>query len=193
MNAVGKIFTVLILVMSLAFMALALMLYAAHPDWREAVIGPGGLKSQVDDAKKEKQQLTDEKKKLDNRIADEKDRAVKRIAALEQVRTDLIKEREAHNNELADKEKALLALVDAIDSIHKTVKSLHAETVSIRGETKAAVAERRKYMEAVISINDELLNTVTERLRLAKLGSELQAQLGKFLPMAAAARSNNHN
>jgi hypothetical protein len=45
----------------------------------------------------------------------------------------------------------------------------------------------------VISINDDLLNAVAERLRLAKLGRELQAQLMKFPPMPDPAGTNNHN
>lgn len=193
MNIVGKIFTVLILVMSLTFMALALMLYAAHPDWREAVKAPGGLDDQLKEATKEKTALTKEKEQLETRIAEEKDRAVKRVAALEQVKTDLVKEREAHNNELGDKEKALRDLVDTIDSFHNTVKSLHGETVSIRGEAKSAVEQRRKILEDVIAVTDDLLNVVAQRLRLAKLGRELQAQLMKFLAIAPPVRSNNHN
>jgi chromosome segregation ATPase len=193
MNVVGKIFILLILVMSLSFMALSLMLYAAHPDWREALVGTGGLKTQLEEANKEKTRLDDEKKKLVDRIAEERDRAVKRLAALEQVKTDLEKEREAHNKELGDKEKALRELVDAIDSIHNTVKSLHADTLAIRGETKAAVQARRMSMEKVIAVNDDLLNAVVERLRLAKLGHELQAQLAKLLPTGNPVSLHNHS
>ncbi len=144
MNVVGKVFTVLILVMSLAFMACSLMLYAAHPDWREAVEGPGGLDAQLEEANKEKTRLDEEKKKLESRIAEEKERCVKRLAALEQVKTDLEKEREAHNKELADKERTLQELVDAIDSIHNTVKSMHAETLSVRPRPRRPSQARRK-------------------------------------------------
>ena len=38
MNLVGKIFVVLILVMSVLFMAFAMALYATHRNWREMVI-----------------------------------------------------------------------------------------------------------------------------------------------------------
>ncbi len=192
MNAVGKIFTVLILALSLAFMSFALMLSAAHPDWREEVVGPGGLNAQWETAKAEKTRLEEEKKKLTDRIAEEKDRYVKRIAALEEVKTDLEKEKESHKKELDKKDEAVQALVNAIDSIHNTVKSMHADAVAARAETKAAVEARRKALEAVITINDQLLNAVTERLRLAKLGRELQAQLMKLLPAANPVALQNH-
>ena len=74
-----KVFTVLIFVMSLVFMALALSVYAVHKNWREAVLGemdaggrpvPGKeglaklLKSTIDDrdkAVKQKEQLEQER------------------------------------------------------------------------------------------------------------------------------------
>ena len=38
MNLVGKIFVVLILVMSVVFMAFAMAVYATHRNWREVVV-----------------------------------------------------------------------------------------------------------------------------------------------------------
>ena len=40
MNLVGKIFVVLIFVMSLVFMAFAMAVYATHRNWREEVTRP---------------------------------------------------------------------------------------------------------------------------------------------------------
>ena len=39
MNLVGKIFIVLIFVMSLVFMAFSMAVYATHRNWREVVVG----------------------------------------------------------------------------------------------------------------------------------------------------------
>jgi len=38
MNLVGKIFIIVILVMSVLFMAFAMAVYATHRNWREAVL-----------------------------------------------------------------------------------------------------------------------------------------------------------
>ena len=38
MNLVGKIFVVLILVMSVLFMAFAMAVYATHQNWRDVVV-----------------------------------------------------------------------------------------------------------------------------------------------------------
>ena len=48
MNLLGKIFVVLIIVMSLVFMTLALAVYATHKNWKDIVEGPNGLKTQLD-------------------------------------------------------------------------------------------------------------------------------------------------
>ena len=37
MNLIGKIFTVLIFVMSIVFMTMAIMVYATHKNWRDVV------------------------------------------------------------------------------------------------------------------------------------------------------------
>src|SRR5258708_362674 len=95
MNVIGKIFTVLLLVMCLAFMTFSLMVYAAHTDWRNMVIAPDGLEKQLKAAKTEKEQLEKEKKHLEDRILEEKDRYVKRLAALEHEKNDLLVVRKA--------------------------------------------------------------------------------------------------
>jgi tRNA U34 5-carboxymethylaminomethyl modifying enzyme MnmG/GidA len=194
MNVVGKIFTVLILVMCLAFMTFSLMLYAAHTDWRNMVIAkPGGLDDQLRAANAEKKQLVDEKKHLEDRIVEEKDRYVKRLAALEREKNDLLKVRTANEEELHGKEVALSKLVDTIDQNHKDVQSRHAETLTLREETKKAIEERRSAFLKVVGINDQLLNAVVERLQLAKLGTELRSQLMRMSPTANPVANPNHN
>ena len=184
MNVVGKVFTVLILVMSLAFMACSLMLYAAHPDWREAVEGPGGLDAQLKEANKEKTRLDEEKKKLESRIAEEKERYVKRLAAHGTSENRLGKRAGGPQQgaRRQGKDAAGACRRDRFDPQHGQVDA--CRDLVCCAETKAAIQARRKALEGVISINDDLLNAVAERLRLAKLGHELQAQLAKMLPMA---------
>src|SRR5689334_20636708 len=116
MNLVGKIFTVVVFLMSVVFTTFALMVYAAHNDWRQTVIATGGLKDQLIDANKEKASLIEEQKALMARVSDEKERELKRFAALEQTRKDLLKERDANDTALAVKQKALTDMVDAIQA-----------------------------------------------------------------------------
>jgi chromosome segregation ATPase len=153
----------------------------------------GGLDEQLKAANKEKGILVDEKKHLEDRILEEKDRYVKRLAALEHEKTDLLKVRTANDEELRTKEVALSNLVNSISQNQVDVKSRHLETVRLRDETKKAVDDRRADFLKVLGINDQLLNTVAERLRLSKLGTELRAQLMKLAPTAQPVANPNHN
>ena len=73
MNLVGKIFTVLIFVMSITFMTMAIMVYATHKNWRDVVVASKtvtGLKPQLDTVKKENDDLKSQKEKLEKDLTD---------------------------------------------------------------------------------------------------------------------------
>ena len=57
MNWLGKVFVVLILLMSIVFMSLAMMVYATHKNWREVIEGPNGLAVQLKNEQTENEQL----------------------------------------------------------------------------------------------------------------------------------------
>src|SRR5215813_8399900 len=61
MNLLGKIFTVLIFVMSIVFMSLSLMVFATHKNWKQAAIGTDktspGLKMQLEQERNKVTQL----------------------------------------------------------------------------------------------------------------------------------------
>ena len=84
MNLIGKIFTVLIFVMSIFFMTMAIMVYATHKNWRTVVTDPQtGLQKQLKDANAEKADLTTNKEKLQKELDDLKAAKQKELAALE--------------------------------------------------------------------------------------------------------------
>ena len=71
MTLLGKIFTVMIFIMSIVFMSMSLMVFATHKNWRLAAYnpdstkGPLGLKQQKDQREQEIVRLTGEKAKKD--------------------------------------------------------------------------------------------------------------------------------
>ena len=73
MNLVGKIFVVLIFVMSLVFMTAAMLVYAMHRNWREEVLNPQtGLNRKYVDLQAHNKELTDQLDKLKQQVAAEK-------------------------------------------------------------------------------------------------------------------------
>src|SRR5271166_818844 len=84
MNLVGKIFTVLIFLMCVVFGTFALMVHAAHKNWREAVMASGtGYKDQLTKAETVNNDLKKEKKDLETSRDDERAKTRSRLIALE--------------------------------------------------------------------------------------------------------------
>ena len=69
MTLVGKIFTVLVLIMSIAFMMLAVTVFATHRNWRDVVTLPDGLKSQIEALSKTNGELRTEISRAKDQIA----------------------------------------------------------------------------------------------------------------------------
>ena len=89
MNWLGKVFVVLILIMSVMFMGLAMAVYATHKNWKEAIEGPNGLKSQLDQARAANNQLKSEHNRRVEELTSEKQSAEQQLAKLETERVSL--------------------------------------------------------------------------------------------------------
>ncbi|HEY1785167.1 MAG TPA: hypothetical protein VGG30_06430, partial [Pirellulales bacterium] len=108
MNLVGKIFLFATLLMSVLFMAMAVMVYATHRNWKSAIertqaeTKPGeqvGLKVQLEKARQDKRALQVEREKLKGQIAEEQLAARNQLAKLETVRDELVAKRDALQKE----------------------------------------------------------------------------------------------
>ena len=99
MNLIGKIFVVLILVMSLVFMSLAMAVYSTHQNWRDTA---DKFKADVSTAQTKNNQLREDLKRLDSQLAAERDAYRQQLQALETKRAELevernnMQERHAH-------------------------------------------------------------------------------------------------
>lgn len=86
MTLVGKIFTFLILLMSVAFLMLAVTVFATHRNWRDAVMGgPAGpgLKKQVEEVSDVNRRLREELERASDRLAIEQASRAYALAALQ--------------------------------------------------------------------------------------------------------------
>lgn len=80
MNWLGKVFVVVILIMSLVFMGLSMAVYATHKNWKTV---SDQLKTKLDQANVEKNNLTTDYNKKVEDLEKEKTSAVARVATLE--------------------------------------------------------------------------------------------------------------
>lgn len=186
MNLVGKIFVVLIFVMSLVFMSFAMAVYATHKNWRDVVVNetvsadkPLGLSHQLKNEQTRNKELNDQLEKLRQQYEAEK-------AAKTQAIAKLATELEAAKAELANIEKAKAELdkssrdaVAAMNATQANATSFQKERDGLRVEILQAQKDRDAHFKEVVRLTDELNQAVNEREQLRKRTEEIGKDLVK--------------
>ena len=117
MTLVGKIFVVLVLIMSFVFMAFSVMVYATHRNWRDLVTNPNtGLRNNLANARQDAEQARAETLRVREVLASER-AARSEALAIAQTRTQSLREA------LADREREYNALVSEQRQSIELVKS----------------------------------------------------------------------
>jgi len=188
MNLVGKILTVLILVMSLVFMSFAVAVYATHKSWKEVVTrpkedaGPGkpaGLRYQLEELDARNEQLKDQQAQLQRKLDEQKADAL-------QVRSKLETQLDVKSQELVEKEESLrkhredLRLaVAGTKAAHETLETIRAEVGQLRKDIEEANVARDANFKEVVRLTDEMHQAVNELKRLKERNQQLVADLAK--------------
>lgn len=191
MNLVGKIFVVLIFVMSMVFMSFAMAVYTVQRNWREVVMlssdsplygQPGkelGLKYQLENAKALNEELRNQREQ------DQKDRDTERISKiralskLETERNELLKERRNLEAGAADLEKATRNAVAAMNATQKVATNYRKELDVLRKDILQAQQDRDAHFKEVVRKTDELHQTVNEKEQLRKRAEDVSKDLAK--------------
>ncbi|MFO0922193.1 MAG: hypothetical protein U0905_06860 [Pirellulales bacterium] len=101
MTLLGKVFTALILVLSVAFFTVAMLVNATHNKWRDAVMdSKNGYKVQIDRLKSGNQQLKDQLARVQQEIALEQGARRATLAALQTQYQQVFTEKERLTAEL---------------------------------------------------------------------------------------------
>jgi multidrug efflux pump subunit AcrA (membrane-fusion protein) len=199
MNLVGKIFVVLILVMSLVFMGFAVAVYATHKNWMDAVNRPEasegkplGLKPQLDRALALEKQRRDELDALKNET---KSLEVERQASLKSLQSTLDELRRTHdelqNSEATLKQSERQAVL-ATQNAQNMLDAALAQIDKLRTDIAESYAERDKTFKDSVALTDKLIEAESEveRLKNNKIG--LLARMAAF-KMAAEKQGVNIN
>ena len=178
MNLVGKIFTVLIFLMCVVFGTFALMVHAAHKNWREAVMASGtGYKDQLAKAETANNDLKKEKKNIETARDDERAKTRSALIALEQAAKDAKAAENDMESKLQVEEGKSRVLALAIQETSKRLGVLQTAIDGMRNDIKVAVDERNGTQKKLVDTTDQLMNAVAERDRLEKLQQALAAQI----------------
>lgn len=187
MNLVGKIFTVLIFVLSLVFMSFAVAVYATHKNWRAAVEntdaskGKLGLDPQLKQEKERNKALNELLAKEKQTYETEKTVAQQVRAKLETERSETAKERDTLLKQQEDFEKQLREAVAQVKATHQTLENLRAEVDVLRTDIRNAQADKEKHFNQVVKVTDDLHQAANELKRLKDLNTNLAEQHAKAM------------
>jgi len=137
MNLVGKIFVILILIMSIMFMSFAVVIYATHTNWKERA---AKLDADYKEAQKKVQQITTEKNDLETNLKEEISR---RQGAINNLATK-VEELEKQNKEFKDE---LTKLNENKEQTIAVVKLSHESQANLRAEVEGLRKNLRESQE----------------------------------------------
>jgi phosphoglycolate phosphatase-like HAD superfamily hydrolase len=188
MNLVGKIFVVLIFVMSLVFMSFAVAVYATHRNWREVVLLPReqvvpgkeiGLKFQLDEAKVKNDGFKNELEKVTRDRDAEKNARIDAVAKLENELKVRTKERNDRDRDLAALVQSERNAVAAMNATQAEIAIAEKERSKLRTEVLQAQKDRDAHFKEVQRLLDELHQAANDKVQLQNRLTTLAQDLAK--------------
>ncbi len=187
MTLVGKIFVVAILVMSVVYMGFAMAVYSAHTNWYDeiyrdqATAGKDlGLKHQIDNLKKQKEELQLEWEALEKEKATLESSHAQQLGKLENERDGLLKERkvlQARHDQLMNENRSLSS---AVDTVTQDLRRLTDEVVVLRGKITKVQQARDQIFTDVVAKTDQLHNLQGQLAILKEREAQLTQQLAQY-------------
>jgi hypothetical protein len=160
MNLVGKIFIVMILVMSLVFMSMAMAVYATHRNYQQLVEDTGKKLNDAEVLNKGlKEELDNLKKQIDTITASNRQSLTK----VETERSVLLKDRTQLEKEKADLEKDRRDLVAADNATQKNATDYRTELEKRRADILQAQQDRDAHFKHVVELTDDLNQAANEK------------------------------
>ena len=171
MNLLGKIFVVLIAVMSLVFMTLALAVYATHKNWKDIVDGPNGLQSQLQLARSDYDQLKTDYNRLDSQLKGEVETARQQVRKLESERVALVDRNAAVQTELDQLKAERRDATAAVAATQQNNQRLAQEVTGLREDIRTNEQARDKAFATTLQATEDIhqikgqLDSTVERNR----------------------------
>ncbi len=163
MNLVGKIFTVLILVMSILFMGFAMMVYATHRNWREEA---STAQSDLSRIRSENDRLQEEIEQRKATLAHERAARRTALARLETQVQEKQQQFEARNQQYSELLAKQRAATDAVLNAQRQLDQLTEQMTTLEGEIRTARQDRDQQFGRVRELTDQMHQAEGIRRRL---------------------------
>ena len=182
MNLVGKIFIVLIFVMSVLFMGFAVAIYASHTNWKEAVDNPEtGLKAQLATEATKSGQLESERDRLETERDTEEAAKRKALSSLATEKQTLEDKQRDDNVKLTKLNQDARDLRATLAEAHNTLADLRKEVVGLRTEIRKEQQEKDDAFGRAVELTDQLHDLALELKTLQDRNIELAEDYGDAL------------
>lgn len=159
MNLLGKIFVVLIVVMSLVFMTLALAVYATHKNWKDIVEGPSGLRTQLNTAKAELDQKVTDYNRLESQLKGEVESSQQQVRKLESERVALVDRNAAVQAELDQLKAERGDATAAVAATQQNNQRLADEVTGLRADIRTNEQARDQAFATTLKATEDLHQT----------------------------------
>ncbi|EAQ82645.1 hypothetical protein [Blastopirellula marina] len=176
MNLIGKIFTVLIFVMSLVFMAFSVAVYATHKNWKDEAKTLTTTNQTLSSKRTElEQQLGETKQML------EQERAARRyaLAALEVRSSQQERQLATQQASLDQKVKELDQKSAALDQASKVAIAAETRNTELENKLQTAQQNRDAMFANVVSTSDRVQTLQTNEERLKEREGQLAQQTAR--------------
>lgn len=188
MTLLGKIFTMLIFIMALVWMAFAVAVYMTQKNWKdlverpqaEGIEKPLGLRHQLKNQQDAYKELQVKVEKLQTEAHRERAARAAALASLEEMRQS-----EAALRKTAEEAQAALtatsrAAIAEAASIQERLKGLTEEIATARADIKTAESDRNEKLQRTVVLSDQLHQMEDTRRRLTERQNELVAQIARM-------------
>jgi hypothetical protein len=177
MTLVGKIFTMLILVLSIMFMAFSMMVFATHKNWKDQA---GKLQTQLQAAKDNLKEAKDALDREKNQLALEQAARRAALAALQVRATRAEDTLTAKQAELASTTATLSKATATADEAQRRNTVLEAETKGLRDELRTVMQKRDQVFLTAVDLTDKLNQAESVRQNLEEVNAQAAKQMAQM-------------
>ncbi len=184
MNLLGKILTVLILILSIGFMFSSFFVYATHRNWQDEAQRISGELSTAQQKNRELETQIAQKRK---ELASERAARASALAVLEQRSQKAEQERMAATRDLQVLRQSERQAIQALTGSQETLTNLKTEIDRLRADVKQAEADRDQMFQQVVGLKVQELEAEGVRRRLE---TQNRAAINELSKATAVLRAN---
>ncbi|MBL9164905.1 MAG: hypothetical protein JNL18_19405 [Planctomycetaceae bacterium] len=174
MNLLGKIFTVLILLASVALMIIAMFVYSTHRNWQDAYnqLNTKFQAATAANANAEAQYLAQI-----SQLKSEQSAAVQDVAKLETERNLIVSQNQAIQKEVDELRRDQAQSVALVKATEENINRLTQEVTGLRDSIRVAQQERDEQFHTTLKATSELHSVGGQLQQLEERSSQIVAQL----------------